>query len=189
MLIAIVALAVVACVPLVGGRYAALGQLRVSGTWLVYGALGIQIAIISVFDIQSETVSRTLHILTYAMIGVCLALNRTVRWVWIVAAGWLCNFTAIVVNAGVMPTPTSDAQTVGRSATSTTFENSVPMTDARLAFLGDIFTTPRGIPMANTLSVGDLLLLAGAAFVIFGASRAPILEPAPTIVPIHTLRH
>jgi Family of unknown function (DUF5317) len=186
MLIAIVAIVVVACVPLVGGRYAALGQLRIRGTWLVYGALGIQIAIISVFNIQSETVSRSLHILTYMMIGVCLALNRTVRLVWIVAVGWLCNFTAIVANAGVMPTPTSDAQAVGRSATSTTFENSVPMTDARLAFLGDIFTTPRGIPLANTLSIGDLLLLAGAALVIFAASRAPILEPASTIRPIPT---
>jgi hypothetical protein len=180
MLIAIVALAVAACVPLIGGRYAALGQLRIRGSWLVYVALGTQIAIISVFDIHSEAVSRGLHILTYLMIGVCLALNRTVRWLWVVALGWLCNFTAIVANAGVMPTSTSAAPTGGNGAASTTFENSVPVADARLAFLSDIFTTPRGIPMANTLSIGDLLLLAGVALVIFAASRRPIGQQAST---------
>jgi hypothetical protein len=186
MLIAIVALVVVASVPLVGGRYAALGQLRIRGTWLVYGALGIQIAIISVFDIQSETVSRSLHILTYMMIGVCLVLNRTVRLVWIVAVGWLCNFTAIVANAGVMPTSTSGAQ--GRRAASTTFENAGPVDDARLAFLGDIFSTPRDIPMANVLSIGDVLLLAGVAVVMFAASRAPIEQQGlDAIRPIHTV--
>jgi hypothetical protein len=188
MLIAIVALAVVACIPLVGGSYGALGQLRIRGTWLVFGALATQIAIISVFDIQIEAVSRGLHILTYVMIGVCLALNRTVRWVWIVAVGWFCNFTAIVVNGGVMPTSTSGAQTVGRTATSTTFENAAPVDDARLAFLGDIFSTPREIPMANVLSIGDILLLAGVAFVMFAASRAPIGHRGlDTIRPIHTV--
>jgi uncharacterized protein DUF5317 len=173
MLIAVVALAVAVCVPLIGGRYATLGQLRIRGAWLVYGALGIQIAIISVFDIQSELVSRGLHIVTYAMIGVCLALNRTVRWLWIVAAGWLCNFIAIVFNAGVMPIASSAEQPVGGTTTSTTFENSAPVAGARLTFLSDIFTTPRSLPMANTLSIGDVLLLVGVAIVIFAASRAP----------------
>lgn len=176
MLIAVVAIAVAVLVPLIGGRYAALGQLRLRGAWLVYGALGTQIAIISVFDVDSDFVSRGLHILTYVMIGVCLVLNRTVRWLSIVAVGWLCNFLAIVFNAGVMPIASSK-ETVGGTSTSTTFENSAPVANARLAFLSDIFTTPQGLPLSNTLSIGDLLLVAGVAIVIFAASRAPIATP------------
>jgi hypothetical protein len=179
MLIVVVAVAIVVSVPLFGGSHAALARLRLRGTWLVAGALVIQIAIISVFDIGGDAVSRSLHVVTYLMIGVCLVLNRAVRGMWLVTVGWLSNFAAIVVNGGVMPTSASAAAAFGRTA-SDGFANSEPSSHARLAFLGDIFPTPRGVPLANIFSIGDVILLAGLVFVIVCASRAPDREPALT---------
>jgi hypothetical protein len=179
MLIVVVALAIVVVVPLFGGRHAALTHLRLRGTWLVAGALVIQIAIISVFDFDAVAVSRSLHVATYLMIGVCLALNRTVRGMWLVTVGWLCNFIAIAANGGVMPASTSAAATLGRTS-SDTFANSAPSAHARLAFLGDVLPTPHGLPMANIVSIGDIILLAGLALVVFAASRVPDPHPALT---------
>jgi hypothetical protein len=179
MLIVVIAVAIVVAIPLFGGSHAALARLRLRGTWLVAGALVIQIAIISVFDIDAEVVSRSLHVVTYLMIGVCLALNRTVRGMWLVALGWLGNFTAIAVNGGVMPASTSAAPALGES-TSGGFANSVPSSHARLAFLGDTLPTPRRLPMATVVSIGDLVLLAGLVLVVFFASRVPDRQGALT---------
>lgn len=170
MLIAIIAVAVVGCVPLLGGSYRRLARLQLHGTWLVTTALIVQIGIISVFDVKSEAVARSLHILTYVMLGTCLWLNRSVRWLPVVAAGWLANFIAIVANAGVMPTSAAAARALGRQA-GTGFENSVPTPNGRLVFLGDTIVTPQGLPLANILSIGDVLLIAGLAMVIWSASR------------------
>lgn len=183
MLIVIVAACILAAVPMVGGRYSDLAALRVRGVWLVFLALGVQILIISVLDIRSETVSQALHISTYLMLGVCLVANRSIRHLWVVTAGWCCNFVVIVANGGVMPTSAAAARAIGRTSTEG-FENSAPADGARLAFLGDIFPTPRNMPLANVVSIGDLLLLTGFAAVLFAASRTP-----QTVSPIRTVDH
>lgn len=172
MIIAIVALAIIVSVPLVGGHYTTLAQLRLRGTWLVAGSLAIQIAIISVFDLHSERLSAWLHIVTYAMIGICIALNRSVRWLWIIAVGWASNLTAIAANGGVMPSSTDITATIGHGA-SNTFKNSAPIDNARFGFLGDNFITPQSIPMRNVFSIGDIVLLIGLLLVTVAASRPP----------------
>ena len=184
MLIAIVTLVIVASIPAFGGRYATFAELRLHGTWLVSAALGTQIAIISAFDIPSPLISRSLHASTYLMIGICLTLNRTLRWLWILALGWACNFAAIAANLGVMPTSTSAAHAIGRT-TSTTFENSAPITNAHLSFLGDIFATPQSMPMTNVFSIGDLLLVTGFALVVITASRTNADLPTTKLAHIH----
>jgi hypothetical protein len=170
MLIVLVALVVVVAVPLLGGSYTALAELRVRGSWLVALALGVQIVIISLLEIDAPWISRSLHVATYAMLGVCLLANRSIRWMWLVAGGWFSNFLVIVVNGGVMPTSLSAADQVGRGA-STAFENSVPTASARLPMLGDVIATPADMPLANVFSVGDVLLVIGLAFVVLAASR------------------
>lgn len=175
MLIAILALACLACVPLIGGHYRALSNIHLRGGWLVTGALAVQIMIISVFDLRSEALARSLHVSTYLLIGVVIALNWSLQWLPVIAVGWLCNFVVIVANAGIMPTSSSAARTIGRHV-SGQFENSTPTANAHLAFLGDNIATPRNWPMANILSVGDVVLLIGFALVIWTASR-PTTRP------------
>jgi hypothetical protein len=47
--------------------------------------------------------------------------------------------------------------------------------DPRLAFLGDVFAIPRGWPLANVFSVGDVLIAVGAVVAVHGicGSRPP----------------
>jgi hypothetical protein len=179
MLIGIVAALIVLIVPLCGGSYAELAKLRLRGTWLVTLALAVQIVIISLVDIESETLTRWLHSLTYLMLGVCLAMNLRVRYLWVVALGWLSNAAVIVANAGVMPTSPAAARRIGRD-TSLVFENSAVNADARLGFLGDVFATPKDMPLANVFSIGDVILLVGLAMVVYAASRRP--SPAKPVV-------
>jgi hypothetical protein len=170
MIIVIAAVAVLMLVPLTGGTYSGLLDLRVRGSWIVAAAILVQIAIISVLDIGAGAVSKTLHLATYAAIGACVWLNRKVRWMPVIGVGWLSNFVAILVNGGVMPTSSAAADAIGRH-TSTTFENSAPLSDPHLGFLGDIIVTPRQLPLQNVLSIGDVLLLVGFTLVVVAASR------------------
>lgn len=170
MIIVIAALVLVMLVPLTGGTYSRLLDLRLRGSWIVAAALVVQIAIISVLDVGAGAASKGLHLATYGAIGACIWLNRRVRWMPVIGVGWLSNFIAILVNGGVMPTSSAAAAAIGRH-TSTAFENSAPLNDPHLAFLGDIIVTPRQLPLENVLSIGDLLLLVGFTLVIVSASR------------------
>ena len=165
-----VAALVVAVVPVCGGSYRALTELHLRASALVAAALGTQIVIISLVEFDSVVVSQALHIATYLAMGWFLALNRHVRWLWLLGVGWACNSIAVVVNGGVMPTSSAAAKTLGRTPTST-FENSAPASGARLAFLGDVFATPRTMPLANAFSIGDILLVVGLVLVVASASR------------------
>lgn len=182
MLILLAAAVVVAAIPLLGGRYSALGQLRLRGIWLVTGGFIIQILIMGVIEMDSDVVARSLHLLTYAMIGVCIVLNRQVRWMWVVGVGWASNVIVIAANGGVMPTSASAARTLGRTA-GDRFENSAPLANPRLEFLGDVFVSPSWLPMRNAFSVGDVILIVGLALVVWSASRAPIRADSDVTVP------
>ena len=54
---------------------------------------------------------------------------------------------------------------------SVAFENSAPVDDAHLAFLGDVFAVPAGWPLANVFSIGDVLIVIGAVALVHGACR------------------
>jgi hypothetical protein len=53
------------------------------------------------------------------------------------------------------------------------FDNSAVVVHPRLAFLGDVFSFPKWFPLANVFSVGDVLLLVGAAAMLAGICGVP----------------
>jgi hypothetical protein len=53
------------------------------------------------------------------------------------------------------------------------FVNSAPVVHARLAFLGDIFSIPGSLPLANVFSLGDVFLLIGAIAMLAGICGCP----------------
>lgn len=181
MLIVAVAIVITVAIPLCGGRYSALADLRIRGAWLVAAALGIQILIISVIELDSEAVARGLHLVTYAMIGVCIWLNRTLPFMWVVGLGWASNVMVIAANGGVMPTSGAAADLLGREPADG-FENSAVLENPRLAFLGDALVTPGWLPLQNAFSIGDALLVVGLALVVWSASRAPVSDDASATV-------
>jgi hypothetical protein len=74
--------------------------------------------------------------------------------------------TAIVANSGVMPAARGALELAGIGAPGGRFANSTAVADPRLAFLGDVFAWPAPLPFANVFSVGDALIVLGAAIVV-----------------------
>ena len=170
----VVALAlVVAAVPLWRGRWSALARIRVRYVWLVPAAFGLQFLIMAVLEFDSPVVAPVLHLVTYALAGAFVVVNRAIRWLWVIGVGWASNTLVIAANDGVMPTSASAARTLGRTSAER-FENSAVLDDPRLLFLGDVLVTPPWLPFRSAYSIGDVLLVVGFALLVWSASRREI---------------
>jgi Family of unknown function (DUF5317) len=158
-----------------GGRLSLLGRVHLRAKWTVVAALALQVLIISVFPGQVDGWrGQALAMASYALGGVFLVANRRVPFLWLAGLGALCNLAAIGANGGVMPASTAALRAAGRWARKGNFINSRHLVHAKLAFLGDIFAIPRRWPLANVFSIGDVLLVVGAAALLHTvcASRA-----------------
>lgn len=110
---------------------------------------------------------------------VALFLNRHIFGMKLVLAGAVLNFLVISLNGGTMPAREASLRTAGSyeeiSREQMLYESGADVQwpqimiaddDTRLAFLGDIIPIPEGIPVANVVSIGDLLISAGAIIAI-----------------------
>src|SRR3954452_10912949 len=180
MLIGLVFLALVATVPLAGGRVGALAELRFRAKGLLVGAIVAQILIVSIFPDGSATLHNTVHIATYLVVAVFVVANRRIPWVWLVALGGALNFTAIAANGGVMPAAPRALEGAGLALDPEGFVNSGAVAHPHLQFLGDVFWVPSSFPITNVFSLGDVLILAGALLAMhcICASGIPLLRCA-----------
>jgi hypothetical protein len=162
---------IVASVALRGSRLTALADLRVRWCPAVAAALALQVLIISVFpDALPPSLAAALHVVSYVLGVAFLFANRRVPGLWLIGVGALCNLAAIGANGGVMPASASALATAGiTSPNGQHFANSAARHSPRLAFLGDIFAIPSGLPFANVFSIGDIVLLAGATVLLHRA--------------------
>jgi Family of unknown function (DUF5317) len=176
----VIALVLVALlsVPLLGGRWSALVHVPLRGTWLVLAGFGIQLVVISVVPDLPHGVAAAVHLASYALAGIFFLMNRHLRFMWIVGAGGLLNLLPIVANAGVMPASAWAERTAGLTDSHTKFSNSTVLAHPRLRFLGDVFPIPRGWPLANVFSVGDVVLVVGLVLVLHAATGARWLNRA-----------
>ena len=174
-LLVILALAVVT-VPLWGGRLAGLIDIDLGWTWLVAGAIGIQILIISVIPDRFEGIHKPLHFLSYALAGAFVVANLKIPGVWLIGLGGLANLAAIAANGGVMPATATALRAAGMAVESDEFVNSGVLEDPKLLFLGDIFSIPGEIPVLNTVfSVGDVLIAIGTVVLVHGVSGSKLV--------------
>jgi hypothetical protein len=109
-----------------------------------------------------DAVARVGHVLTYVAALVFLWLNRRVAGALVVAAGAASNGLTIALNGGVLPADPDAVAATGRVETGD-FANSAVVADPVLPWLGDVFAWPAPLPLANTFSVGDVLILLGVA--------------------------
>ena len=163
MFLALVAVALVVSVPLFGGRLAKLAELRFRGVPLLWAALGVQILVISVWTSPHRVLAAALHIATYVLAAVFLWWNRRIVGVPLVALGAALNGVAIAANGGTLPASGAAIDGSGIWTGEDHFANSGMLEDPRLAFLGDVFSTPAWLPLRNVYSVGDVLIVLGAA--------------------------
>ena len=177
MLIAALVLLAVLTVPLTGGRWSNLVAFRPRAVWLLWVALGVQLVQFTVLDLGPA--SDAVHVGTDLLAGLFLVANWRVRGGWLVALGGACNGVTIALNRGTLPARLGALKAAGLPVDRDRFVNSGVMAHAKLAWLGDVFYVPKGVPLANVFSVGDVLLVLGAFVVVHAlAGREPAPVPA-----------
>ena len=169
MLLLAAILALTAPTPLLGGRLGALLELRLRAEWLLWSALAVQIAMFA----PGGPAWPALHVASYALAAGFVWCNRRLPFVWLLALGGAVNLVAIVANGGVMPARPGAVAAAGLTGAEPA--NSAVVEAPRLAFLGDVFALPAGLPLHNVFSVGDVILVLGAALAIhrIAGSRLP----------------
>jgi hypothetical protein len=182
-------------VPLVGGRIERLAHVRLRWKPVIFGALAVQVLIVTLLPNGDPGLHRTLHLVSYALAAAFLVANRRTAGMATIALGALCNVGAIVANNGVMPASAAALRAAGQMPTTGGFLNSGLVAHPRLLFLGDVFAIPKWVPLNNVFSVGDVLIAVGAGVAIHTISgsklaswrRRASIEPAdqPTPVPTH----
>jgi hypothetical protein len=162
-------------VPLFGGSLGKLATARIKGGWTIALALVLQVVIISVISKQMlGWRGQAVELASYVLAVAFLVINRRVPWLWLVGLGGLCNLVAIGANAGVMPASPVALRAAGRVRHPGQFMNSTVLSHPHLAWLGDNFSVPRTLPLANVFSVGDVLLAIGTLLLLHSlCSSAP----------------
>ncbi len=167
--------------PLVVGRWPA-GLLLHRWRWpaLIWAVLVVQFVILQVDALHG--VAPVLHIVTYVVAIGFLWINRAMTGALIVGAGALSNGVTIALNGGVLPARAEAVEAAGLGVDSA-FANSAVVEDPVLPWLGDMFAWPEPLPLANTFSVGDVLIVTGvigAAWVgsqRIGAAKEALPDP------------
>lgn len=120
-------------------------------------------------DRASGALAGALLLASYAPVAVFVGINR----LWLVASGLVLNLIVVVANGG-MPVSLVASRTAGLPdprGTDVLWGKHVVMDDAtRLRALGDVIPVP--IPgFRQVISVGDVLVLAGIAWLVASAVR------------------
>lgn len=165
--VTVVVLAVVAA----HRTFEGLAAISLSWWWLLAVALGLQILVIEVLPGLPDGAAGGLHLLSYAAGLAFVLVNRRHRGLIVLGVGGALNLVAITANDGVMPASESAVQAAGLEH-ETGFDNSAPIDDPDLLFLGDVFAVPDPWPLANVFSVGDVVVVAGAGLLVHESSRA-----------------
>ena len=159
-----------------GGRLGNLGSVQMRGKPIIIGAFLLQLLIVTIAPFAfPHQVASAIHLGSYGLAIAFLYANRHLPNLWIAALGGACNLTAIVANGGTMPASRRALASAGIPIARDGFDNSAAVAHPRLAFLGDIFSVPKWFPMSNVFSIGDLLLLIGAAAMLAGICGCPRL--------------
>jgi hypothetical protein len=164
---------------LLGADLRRLRFVRLRASSIVFAALGLQMLL---FTSASRAVhvplsESTAHIATYVALLAFVAANIRRPGFALAATGCALNTIVIAANGGRMPVSLASWTATGKAASELTvhgsYNNVVLASHAHLPWLGDVFALPRAFPLANSLSVGDLLLVVGVITFVFRASLLP----------------
>jgi hypothetical protein len=155
-----------AAVPLLGGDLRRLADVRPRGIWVVFGALVVQVVVITFMPSDWHTFEATAHILTYVVALAFIAVNWRIPGMVIIGIGTFCNGFTIAINGGTLPASPSAEAVVNFHKHGRGLDNSATLAHPHLAWLGDRFASPAFLPLRNVMSIGDLIILAGAIVLV-----------------------
>jgi hypothetical protein len=177
MLLVVLALLCLVSVPATGADLRHLAAIKVRLSSIAAAALLSQIIITEIWTSGSSGLHRALQLASYVLAGVFVVANRRIPGMALMALGGALNLTAIAANAGVMPASgwaiAHSGLTIGHG-----FSNSAPVTHPHLLWLGDVIPVPAG-PLANVLSVGDVLIFVGLLLLLQRSCRRDAREKRP----------
>ena len=174
MLLVIGAVLCVLSVPLAGGRLGRLADLDIRAVWTVLLAAAIQVMVTSLVRDANYAVNLALHAASYGLVIWFLVANRRLTGMPLLSLGVALNTIAIAANGGVMPATRSALRIAGID-TSGGYSNSAAVAHPKLQLLGDVIPVPGPWPIGNVLSVGDLLIFAGALLILHVACRSRLV--------------
>jgi Family of unknown function (DUF5317) len=163
-------------VPVLGGRLSGLAEIDLRGGRLLAVALLLQVLAITVLTGAPHALRVALHAGSYLLAAAFLWRNRRLPGLPLLATGGGLNALVIAVNGGQMPASAEAVRRAGLPLEEEGFVNSGVLDDARLAPLGDVFASPDWLPLSNVYSPGDLLLLAGAFWVVHAACGSALVR-------------
>jgi len=156
---------------LMGGRVAAVGEIRFRWGPLMLIGFVAQVALFS--DAVAERVGDlgpVLYVGSTLLVVAAVVRNVSIPGMALVALGAASNLAAIAANGGFMPASPDAMAALGKSAP-TIYSNSAVLYHPALAPLTDVFALPTWLPFHNIFSVGDVILGAGVVLVIAIAMR------------------
>jgi Family of unknown function (DUF5317) len=156
---------------LTGGRLRNLANLQIEWPWLALIGLLLQFV-----TGPGSTVPLVCLYLSFVLLIVFTIKNIRVFGFPVILAGVLCNLLVIGINGGM---PVSKAalrgsdqgQFLGDLENNPYPKHHLATDDDLLRFLGDVIPVPE--PIAQAISVGDILTYAGVGLVVVGAMRTP----------------
>ena len=155
-----------------------LAAVRLRWTGLVLGALVLQLALFA-FKLRPPWGISTseAHIASYLLLVVFAARNGRVPGFALAGIGLGSNAAAIFLNGGRMPVSVqawaeSTGASIGANAGRVYNNVAAASSGSHLRFLGDVFALPHAFPFANTFSIGDVLLVAGATLFVYRSGRS-----------------
>ena len=162
--------------PLLVGRWPALLALH-RWRWapLLWSTLALQV--LAIQAPLPRTTAAVVHVATYVVAVAFLVANRTLNGILVVAAGALSNGVTIALNGGVLPASRAAAEAAGATSAAA-FANSGVLEHPVALWLGDVFAWPEPLPLANTFSVGDVLIVLGAAVAAWSGAK-PLRRTRP----------
>ena len=179
-LMAVLMLLIIGAGYLFGGRLRNVANLRLSWSWMALAGLALQFV-----TGPGSSLPVVCLYLSFAFLIAFTVKNIRVFGFPLVLAGVLCNLLVIGVNAG-MPVSAHALEASDQGQFLDGLEHNpypkhhLATTNDTLRFLGDVIPVPS--PIAQALSIGDVLTYAGIGLVIVGAMRSTPLrreEPEP----------
>jgi hypothetical protein len=174
-----------------GGSLARWSALHVRGWPLAAACLLVQVALFSpLLERQPLIVAYGPWLYVLSLVGVGAALLANARAeqaarlsLTLAALGVALNCLVIVANRGHMPRSEEAAVALGMPPSAQLMQERLVNVEplggqTRLGWLGDTISEPGWLPLANVVSIGDLLLAAGLAWWAFRVTTAVDKESA-----------
>ena len=172
---------------LTGGRVRNLEHLEFRYGWVILALFGLQAVLRSSHALTAWIHGSAIVAVWCACVAALIALaiaNRQTTGMMIVALGLFLNLLVVLLNLG-MPLSGSAAGSLGALHDAVQSVNAgfyrLTTAETHLALLGDVIPVPGPPGIRSIVSIGDILLLIGAAVVVAAGMRAkPVDEPICT---------